>query len=421
MGEIHRKTSSGIDVYFYPNMALHGFHMSLYVRAGSLYENEDTQGMTHFLEHIAIRNINYRMKGNLYRMLDKYGLEFNASTYRDMIQFYVSGAAERFFVGVGLLTELFSALELPTPEMEAERRRVKAEIREGDERTSLSNFTAAALYPDGTGRYPIVGTATSIATISRSALELYREEVMCAENIFLYVTGRVSEADIPAFLRALESCPVTHGVRRENVMPRPAAFGQRFGAVRVKVADYTVMRFNFDVDMTKVTPAECDLLYDLLFTGYNARFFLEMSERRGLCYDISGSVDRYRNIGNFSFSFEVKPKDLKEALACSVRLLREVGETPPKEEEIPRATYVDNNGLLYDDAAELNFTFAYDVHVLGCPYESLEDRKAAYAAVTPERLSEIAREIFRFDNCLLTAKGHFSDTTFITEILRGLF
>ena len=70
-----------------------------------------------------------------------------------------------------------------------------------------------------------------------------------------------------------------------------------------------------------------------------------------------------------------------------------------------KAGYVDNAPMLLDDPRELNFTFAYDNHIMELGYSSLEDRIAAYKAITPARLMECARCIFTPDNLTLTVKG----------------
>ena len=76
-----------------------------------------------------------------------------------------------------------------------------------------------------------------------------------------------------------------------------------------------------------------------------------------------------------------------------------------KTEDLIKAPYVDNACLLYDDARELNFTFAYDAHILGLPYRSLEDRREAYRKITGERMREVARAVFSRENLVLTVKG----------------
>ena len=421
-GERKLVTENGVPVYVYPNPALHGFYLSLFVRGGSMYEDEATQGIGHFFEHIALRNVNALYDGKLYTLLDRYGLEFNATTYAEMIHFFLSGATEHFSRAAEMLTAVLSPLVLSRHDVDLERARIKAEIREGDEKNTLANFTGGVLYPDSTLRFPIVGTTGSVSRVSVRALEEYRARTLTPENLFFYVTGNVPEEGLSALCRSIESHPLLTGVPRCNLAPVPAAFGKREGKVHVKPADYTVLRFNFDMDMSCMSEAETDLLYDYLLGGYNSRFFIEMSEDRGLFYDVGGSLERYSNIGNFYFSFEVMPKDIYEAAELTVALLNEAKTVPPREEALSRATYVDNAGMLLDDVREMNFTFAYSPHILGVPYSTLAQRQAAYRAVTPERLCEVASRIFRYENCTLTMKGNRrkTDVARLEEILKKL-
>ena len=81
-----------IDIYWYPNRQTHSFCLSLYVRAGVLYESEEENGITHFLEHVLFRNINHLMNGRMYREIDKLGLYFNGVTYKEFMQLYIIGA-----------------------------------------------------------------------------------------------------------------------------------------------------------------------------------------------------------------------------------------------------------------------------------------------------------------------------------------
>ena len=49
-----RTTKNGVKIFTYKNEASHGFFISLFVKAGSMYENAEENGITHFFEHIAI-------------------------------------------------------------------------------------------------------------------------------------------------------------------------------------------------------------------------------------------------------------------------------------------------------------------------------------------------------------------------------
>ena len=400
----------GVSVYTYKNPALHGFYISLFLRGGSMYEGDDERGITHFLEHALVRNVNKRHGYKLYSELDRYGMEFNASTYSEMVQFYVSGAEKNFARGADIISEILTPIILDRSEIDTERRRIKAEIREGDDRTSLSTFSMQTVFSGTSLSGTITGTAAGVDKFTLRRLEEYRQRAFISENVFFYITGNFSDADVDYLLSLISK----RGIRRAdsqkeihtNMAPVPHNFLKRGAEIAIKNADYTTVRFTFDIDMKSVPSQAVDLIYDILLAGYNSPFFIEMSEERGLFYDISGATERYRNIGILHFTYEVKEKNLYDAVEMSVKILKDFKSKLLDREECMKAGYVDNAHLLYDDSREFNFTFAYDGHIMELGYGSIEDRINSYKNITPEAIRRCACEIFRTDALTLTLKGN---------------
>ena len=418
--EQSRVTKNGVTIYDYKNPNINSFYISLFLKAGSMHE--ELPGITHFLEHAAIRNVGAMMDGSLYATLDRHGMEFNASTYSEMVQFYITGAKENFDLAAEIIAKILSPIILSASEIKTERERIKAEIREGDDSTSLSTFSGNIVHEGTSLARTITGTLGGVDKITKTRLEAYRRSVSTGENIFFYVTGNYTEQNLEKLSSEIEKYSLGEGKRNENVAPVCKSFGKREGQVHIKNADFTMLRFSFDMDMSKMTVAESDLLYDMLLGGYNSRFFIEMSENRGLFYDISGSSERYNNIGTFVFSFEVRGGSVYDAVETTVALLREFKENIPDESTMMKAGYVTNAKLLYDEPRELNFTFAYDNHIMNAGYKSVEERAERYKAVTPRRIREVAEVIFRPENLTLTLKGNKKkiDTAKLEEIIRKL-
>ena len=418
--EQSRVTNNGVVIYDYKNPALHGFFISLYLRAGSMHEKQS--GITHFLEHAAIRNVNALMDGNLYPTLDRLGIEFNASTFTEMVQFYISGATANFDIASEIIARLLCPIVLSADDIKTERDRIKAEIRESDDKGSLSNFANNIVHEGNSLANMITGTLGSVEKISTKKLEEYRKSVMTAENIFFYVTGNYTEENIKNLVSVIETHRLERGVCNENIAPVCQSFGKREKNVHIKNADFTMLRFTFDMDMSRIGMAEGDLLYDMLLCGYNSRFFIEMSEKRGLFYDISGSSERYNNIGNLVFSFEVRGGSIYDSVETAISLLRQIKENPPTEDEMMKAGFVTNAYLLYDNPRDLNFTFAYDNHIMNACYDSIEGRAMKYASITPHRMMEVARAVFKPENLTLAIKGNKKkiDISKIEEIIKKL-
>ena len=422
MSESVYTAKNGVKIYAYKNPAQHGFQISLFLRAGSMYECEGERGITHFLEHILIRNVAALMDGRLYATLDAEGLELGASTYSEMVQFSIYGAAEKLSLSAEILCKILSPIVLTRADIDAERSRIKAEIRESGDRSSLSTFTNSIVHKGTSLSESIAGTVASVNKITLSRLEEYRRAVFTRENVFFYVTGGVTDEDIEALSDCLSGYPLASAAPRTNIAPVPEDFGKRAGGVYIKNGDFTMARFTFDLDMTRVSVAEADLIYDILLSGNNSRLFLELSERRGYCYDVSGNLERYSNIGTLSFYCELREAHLYDAVAFTVDILSELKNRVLSEDECMKASYVTNAKMLADDVRELNFTFAYDSHIMGLGYRDIAERAEAYRKITPERLREVAREIFSPENLTLTVKGNKRriDRERLSEIISAL-
>ena len=187
--EKKRILPNGIELFSYRADGTHSFFLSLFLRAGSMYEREGESGITHFFEHIAIRNINKLMGGELYSLLDREGIEFNASTFGEMVQFYISGSPGSLPAAARIMAHLFSPIVLSRAEIDAERGRIKAEIRELDEASSLAAIAAREVYSGTTLARPITGTLGEVSKISARSLEDFRRRTFIPENLFFYLTA----------------------------------------------------------------------------------------------------------------------------------------------------------------------------------------------------------------------------------------
>ena len=405
MGERLYVTKNGIKIYSYRNEHAHSFFVSMFLRAGSMFERVEDSGITHFLEHIAIRNVNALMGDKLYAILDKYGLAFNASTASEMVQFYVSGSPKNFSMGASILALVLSPIILDSGSISVERDRIKAEIRESDEKNTLAAFSGTLVFEDTSLSRSILGTNKTVSRITKARLERYRQEVMTSGNLFFYVTGNFTDEDISALAREIESKDVPLGERRENIAPVPKGFSKRHPEAHIKNGDFTMLRLTFDVDMAKVKIPALDIIYDMLVSGNNSRLFYELSEKRGIVYDINGFVDKYKNIGIFSFYYEIKEDKIYEALELTLSILTSAKNEIPDEDSCMKAIYVDNAPMLLDDPCELNFTFGHGNHIVGQNFKNIAEQQRAYDEITPEMLRDTMRTIFAPENLTVAVKG----------------
>ena len=399
-------TNNDVKIYHYPGNHLHGFCISLYLNGGSLYESRDNNGISHFLEHVIIRNINHLMDGWLYKRLDKLGLMFNACTYKEFVQFEITGAAKNFRSAVDIFVRIFEELQLPASEIDIERQRIKAEIREDDEKKTLGHFSNQIVWEGTPAAQMITGISSGVDKMRKKQLQEAHRELIAADNMFFYVTGRAGQEELDYLKSAVEGYDlVKRGLGRSNTVPVPARFGKRNGTVASKKDDDTIVRFSFDLDAVDFSQAAHMLLYDILFECENSKIHQELSEQAGFIYSFDSGMEQYRNIGSLYLQYEVQPAKLLDSVDIVVEILRELKRGLSDELEYVKAAYTDNSEIILDHASNLNWAQAYEAHILGRTSAELDERKREYESVTADMVGSLARHVFCVDNLVVTVKG----------------
>lgn len=393
------------------------------MRGGCLYEPESQNGITHLLEHVSFRNLNYLYGSELYRLLDKKGLDFNASTYKEFVRFTVIGAPKHFDFACRVLCDLFKPITVPASDIATEKKRIKAEIREADDKNSLDYFADGFVWEGTPLKNLITGKISVVDSVGKTALESFRRELLCSENLFFYVTGNVSDAQCESLKELCEGADIGHGAgKKENIAPVPKSFFKRNCLVTVKNSCDHFLRFSFDLDTARFDCVALNLLYDVLFCGDNCKMFQELSEKNGIVYSYDARLEKYNNVGNLSFSFEVKPQDIIKAVEIVVGLLKDMKRGISDELDYVRAAYTDNGDMILDNPDELNWARAYNCHILGEFYPDERERSRVYASIKNDDIDRLSREIFTCDNLVLSIKTNKkkADTEKIRNILLKL-
>jgi predicted Zn-dependent peptidase len=416
---------NGIDVYSYPQLHLHSFCIGLYVKAGLLYESPEETGITHFLEHVLFRNLGGLPQRALYERLENIGAEFNACTYKEFVYFYITAAPRHFEECAGIIAMLLAPLTASPADVSAERRRIQSEIREEDELNSLEHFAKQQVWKGTSLSRLITGTITCAEAIGAERLREEKRRVFTSGNLFFYVTGCYTEKDVDTLCRLAGGVPLEAGrAAREDLAPMPEGFMQRGGGVFLRnTADLPGVLFSFDMACARYSMAELNLLYDILFSGTLCRFNLRLSEDSGLFYDYDAYLEQYGNIGAIHVEFSVMQSRLYEALGLAAAVFWSMREKIAGEELahfLPEYAY--NHLAALDRPQRLNWDMAYNNHILGKGYGSVEELPGLYSRVTPERLMEIANEIFRQENLVVAVKAERRKTQAerLKEILSGL-
>lgn len=197
-------------------------HLHTVVRVGSALEDDRTNGISHFLEHLMFKGTPRYPAGDFDRILEGMGARINASTSKDWTQYYATlpkGEEGRFYRRAlelhadMLLNPLLPESEIGPPfdpanpqvEQKRERHVVIEEIKMGKDNPWRRCLQAlnALMYRHHPYRREVIGTEEVIASVTRETLMEYYRRWYAADNMVTIVAGD------------LEIEPTVEAVRRE--------------------------------------------------------------------------------------------------------------------------------------------------------------------------------------------------------------
>ena len=397
---------NGTTVYTFPNEHLHSFCIGVYVRAGSIFESVKDNGITHLLEHSVFRNINKKYGGRLYDLLASNGLSFSGCTYKEFLCFTIEGISSGFLFACEVLCSIFDKLSLNPSELTCEKKRIKAEIREKDQRHSAWYLFSQNIWKETNADKIVLGYCRVLDRTSGKALEEYRRKIFSSDNCFIYVTGCVTQENITYLTDKISRLDIPKGtLSRSNIIDPTGAFFHRERIISIKESAYCSVCMGFDTDTEKIPGGVLELMYGILFAEENALFYQNLSENNPLVYSYDSSHEKYDNIGCLTFNFEITQDLLEESLAQVVNILCDLKQGNFHFEtnlNIELATWI----RLLDDPAELNWHLAYDNHILNtAPIQYDSERLGRFSSVTKEAVMEAAKEIFTCRNLTILLEG----------------
>ncbi|XP_049950910.1 mitochondrial-processing peptidase subunit beta [Schistocerca serialis cubense] len=146
--------------------------VGLWIDAGSRYETDSTNGVAHFLEHMAFKGTSKRSQTDLELEIENMGAHLNAYTSREQTVFYAKCLAEDIPKCVEILSDIILNSRLGEQEIERERDVILREMQEVEtnlQEVVFDHLHATAYQGTALGR-TILGPTKNIKSISRQDL-----------------------------------------------------------------------------------------------------------------------------------------------------------------------------------------------------------------------------------------------------------
>nr|XP_018908312.1 PREDICTED: mitochondrial-processing peptidase subunit beta isoform X1 [Bemisia tabaci]XP_018908317.1 PREDICTED: mitochondrial-processing peptidase subunit beta isoform X2 [Bemisia tabaci] len=172
--------------------------IGLWIDAGSRCENDENNGVAHFLEHMAFKGTSSRSQTDLELEVENLGAHLNAYTSREQTVFYAKCLSKDVPKAIEILADIVKNSKLGENEIERERGVILREMQEVEtnlQEVVFDHLHSCAFQGTPLGR-TILGPTENIKKISREDLANYVKAYYVPGRMVLAGAGGVDHSEI---------------------------------------------------------------------------------------------------------------------------------------------------------------------------------------------------------------------------------
>ena len=420
--EYHRSTlSNGLRVLTGPMPSTRSVAVSIYVGAGSRYETDPEAGISHLLEHLLFKGTPRRPTAQeISELIEGVGGVLNASTDRELTVYYAKVARLHFERAADVLMDMARFPLVAAEELEKERKVVIEELASvADSPGQLVDVLLdATMWPDQPLGRDVAGSEASVTGITRDATMAYMRRQYVPNNLVISVAGAVEHDEVVAIVeQAL-------GDWQQGAPSSwfPAVDGKRSAPVAVQYKRTEQAHIEIAVEgLSNKDPDRfaIDLISVILGEGMSSRLFIELREKRALCYDVHSYASHYLDTGSFAVYAAVDPARAADAVKALLEELAKVHADGVTDIELQKAKDLSKGRLLLrmeDTRAVSGWLGGQEM--LNGMVRTPDEVVALLDAVTADDIRRIAKRLLEPGRLTMAVVGPFKSDRRFAALLK---
>ncbi|MEA2647123.1 MAG: hypothetical protein QOE92_2206 [Chloroflexota bacterium] len=393
---------------------------ALMFKIGSRYEAEAVAGVSHFVEHMLFKGSRrYPTSKAVAEAIEGVGGELNASTDKEATVYWSRVPGDKLGQAIDVLTDIVHTPRLEEAEVEKEREVILEELRMYVDSPAdhVHTLFEEILWPDHPLGIDVAGTEESVRAITRDDIRGHLDRHYLASDLVIAIAGNVDHGEArDRVALGLE------GWRSGEAPGYPPARDLADGpGVRLMTKDTEQAHLVLGTRCVSYFHPDrytIDLMNTVLGEGMSCRLFLEVRERRGLCYDVHSWAGKMADTGTAGVYIGTEPAKVQVAIAAVMEELHRICEEPVGREELDKARELIKGHLLLrlEGTGALATYLGSQQLLLGSIIEPSEivDR---IDAITAEDVQRVAQETYANQPLRLAAIGPMKDERALADAI----
>ena len=380
--------------------------MGVWIKSGSRCEPAETNGISHFVEHMLFKGTRSRSAQSIAREMDSIGGNLDAFTGKETICFNVKSLSDHVPIALDVLTDLVLNPVFAPLEIERERGVILEEIKIDEDNPDVlvhELFTQSFWKGHPLGK-PILGTTETVGRLGQDQLFAYHGARFHGGNMIFSAAGHLDHDEFTAAV-AEKFSGLDHGeTPAELSAPEPTA--------RIILRNKRALE-QVQICLGVAAPPVTDdnryttlILNTVLGGGMSSRLFQTIREERGMAYSVYSDLSPYRDTGTLCVYAGTSAGKVIEVVDLVLAEFRKLKETPLGEEELTRAKdQVKGNILLGLESSSSRMANLARQEMYFRQFFTVDEIVARIDAVTAEAVQAMAQRLFDSDAIAVTLLG----------------
>src|SRR5687768_1312677 len=182
---------NGLTVLLQENHSVPVVALNMWVKVGSIYEEDAEAGISHVYEHMLFKGTRSRGVGEIAQEIEGSGGDINAYTSFDHTVYHITLASRFLDTGLAVMADAIQHSSFDPDELRKEQEVVLEEIKRGEDIPSrkLTEALFATSYQRHPYRRSVIGSEQTVKSLSREQILSFFHTWYVPNNMTLVVAG----------------------------------------------------------------------------------------------------------------------------------------------------------------------------------------------------------------------------------------
>jgi predicted Zn-dependent peptidase len=377
-----------------------------YLAVGSIHETPLNNGISHFLEHVALRGgQRFPTYSDVDSAIENTGGYAGASTSPDSTEFHLwLPDPGEVASALGVLGDAVCTPRLRESDIEIERRIIREEILE--DKDNDFDIASKLLWPKHPISMCMLGDESNLGKFNRANLAEHHADFYVGLNTVVCAAGNVEHGPVvEAALRSFGGLPTGAGsisepIRSSGKAPKYRFLRRNYYQTEVSLC-FATLSFQ-----DPLRPA-FDIACDALASQRTSRLMNELVMRRGLVYSLDCRRAYHGDSGIFAIKAQMENSKVGKVVDLILEAVRGLRESGLSDDELVRMKRMHSGDIRFivDNPDRMAEAAGRD-RLLGADADPAEQARK-YQDVTPDEVALAARSAFSPGRLALVAAGEF--------------